>query len=248
MSEFNEFDTSAKQPQRDFGDILSHAFENYKGIIGYAIVLTVLLIVVSCLLALITGGWSEVMEMSRSAGPGYNSEIYKEMYSSGPIMWWMGGSFLFFILASPLIVGIIYLMHKKNSGQSLDFSDLFIGFKQNTVNIMLFSLIVTIITGICNNYLYYIPTIFIMPFFFLGYPILLFENKGAIDAIKKSFEIAKNNYGAFILLNLVAYLISVLGIVACCIGIIATASFYYASMYSAYVAYNGVPRQLTHTT
>lgn len=45
MSEFNEFDTSAKQPQRDFGDILSHAFENYKGIIGYAIVLTVLLIV-----------------------------------------------------------------------------------------------------------------------------------------------------------------------------------------------------------
>ncbi|AIL43815.1 hypothetical protein HZP84_12755 [Elizabethkingia anophelis] len=247
MSEFEEFDSSAKQPQRDFGDILSHAFNLYKGIIGYAIVVTLLIMAVSYFLSFLTGGWSQMVSMSQNSGYGYNAEAYKEMYTSGPVLWWAGSSTLFFILVSPIIIGIIYMMHKKNSGQVLDFSDLFIGFKQNTVNIMLYSLIYVIVATISTN-LCYLPAVFIMPLFFLGYPILLFENAGAIEAISKSFNIVKENYGAFLLLNLVAFLLSGLGIIACCIGIIVSAFFYYATMYSAYVAYNGVPKQLTHTT
>lgn len=67
--------------------------------------------------------------------------------------------------------------------------------------------------------------IYYAAFFFLGYPILLFENAGAIEAISKSFNIVKENYGAFLLLNLVAFLLSGLGIIACCIGIIVSAFF-----------------------
>jgi hypothetical protein len=32
----------------------------------------------------------------------------------------------------------------------------------------------------------------------LGYPILLFENASATDALSKSFNIAKENYGTFL--------------------------------------------------
>jgi hypothetical protein len=46
----------------------------------------------------------------------------------------------------------------------------------------------------------------------LGYPILLFENASATDAISKSFNIAKENYGTFLLTAIVGMLISVAGL------------------------------------
>ncbi len=67
-----------------------------------------------------------------------------------------------------------------------------------------------------------LPAVFVMPFFFLGYPILIFEKASAFDAIKKSFDIVQNNYGTILLTALLAGLISIAGVVLCCVGIYLT--------------------------
>jgi hypothetical protein len=41
------------------------------------------------------------------------------------------------------------------------------------------------------------PVLFGFSFLLLGYPILLFENASATDAMGKAYNIAKDNYGTF---------------------------------------------------
>jgi uncharacterized membrane protein len=78
----------------------------------------------------------------------------------------------------------------------------------------------------------------------LGYPILLFENASATEALGKSFNIAKENYGTFLGTTVLGALISIAGIVLCGIGIILTAPFMMIVMYSTYCAFLGKPRQI----
>jgi uncharacterized membrane protein len=89
-----------------------------------------------------------------------------------------------------------------------------------------------------------IPMFFIIPFFFLGIPYILFENATALEAIKKSFAAASSSYGTILGVSFISLIITVAGIIFCGIGILATAPFFYAAMYSVYCAFNGVPKQI----
>lgn len=248
MDNFKELETTGKIPDRDSGSIISHSFTIYKDIFVYPLVVGILLAVILSVLAGITGFWAALIGISEEAqSGGYNPDVYNEIYRSGPFLTFAGGASLFNILVfSPLIVGTIYIAHKKNINQPIEFSDLFIGYKQNFLNIVLYGLVFAIATGICS-WLFYVPAVFIMPFLFLGYPFLLFQNVSAIEALKNSIDVVKNNYADFLIINLVAYICSFLGIFGCCIGIIITYMFYYSTMYSAYCAYVALPRQLGQT-
>lgn len=246
MENFKDLQTVGTVPDKNSGSILSHAFELYKGILLYPIIAGVIIFIIVFILLSVTGLWGIIMEMSqnRDSMAGYNAEAYEDLYSGAPFLSFMGSFSLVNILVlSPLVVGTIYVAHKKNLNQQIEISDLFIGYKQNFINIVLYGLIFSIAVVICTN-LCYVPAVFVMPFFFLGFPFLLFQNVSAIEALKRSFDIVKDNYGDILLINLLAYLCSALGIVACCIGIIVTYMFYYSTMYSAYCAYVALPRQL----
>jgi hypothetical protein len=104
-------------------------------------------------------------------------------------------SSLFGLLLSPLYVGLIYMVNKFNTKNPIEFSDLFIGYRQNFVNILIYSFLSGIIFQL--QQLCFLPFIFVYPFLLIGYPILLFENASATDALSKSFNIAKENYGTF---------------------------------------------------
>lgn len=246
MENFNELETVGTVPNRDSGSIISHAYELYKGIFIYPLVAGLIFFIAVSIIASISGLGAIFMEMGQNSQSmsGYDAEMYNEIYRGTPFLTFMGGfSIANILILSPLIVGTIYIAHKKNLNQQIDFGDLFIGYKQNFLNIVLYGLIFSIAVIICTN-LCYVPAVFVMPFLFLGYPFLLFQNVSAIEALKNSFEIVKNNYGDFLLINLLAYLCSSLGLIACCIGIIVTYMFYYSTMYSAYCAYVALPRQL----
>ena len=90
-----------------------------------------------------------------------------------------------------------------------------------------------------------LPVFFVFPFFFIGYPILLFENASFSEALSKSFNIAKENYGALLGTSLLSLLISIAGVILCGVGIYLTLPFFVVASYSAYCAYFGTPRQLT---
>src|SRR5690606_24701856 len=136
-----------------------------------------------------------------------------------------------------------YLANKYNLNERLDFSDIFIGFKQNFLNIVLFTLVMSIALGI-SFAMCFVPGLFVLPFFMLGYPILLFENASFSDALKKSFNIAKENYGVFLGTSLLGLLVSVCGVFLCGIGIVFTMPIFLVVMYSLYVAFCGRPRPI----
>lgn len=242
MSEFNEFDQQGSVPNRETGSIISHAFEMYKGIFGYAIVAMIIYIIGGMIIQSVTGfNSAAIMEEMRSSGD-YGNFRYWETPGFSTYMTF---SSLFLLLLTPLYVGLIYMVNKFNTKNPIEFSDLFIGYRQNFVNILIYSFISGIISSVALG-LCFIPFIFVYPFLLLGYPVLLFENASAIDALSKSFNIAKENYGTFLGVSFLGMLISVAGIVLCGIGLILTAPFIMIVMYSAYCAFIGKPRQIMY--
>ena len=147
------------------------------------------------------------------------------------------------LLLAPLYVGIIYMANKYNNQERLQASDLFIGYRQNFVQIVIYSLLASVIMAIALM-MCLLPVFLVIPLLLLGYPILLFENASFTEALSKSFRIAKDNYGVFLGSSLLGLLISIAGVLLCGIGIVATLPFYFVVMYSTYVAYCGKPRQL----
>ncbi|EJL69730.1 hypothetical protein [Chryseobacterium populi] len=241
MSEFNEFDQQGSVPGKDTGSIISHAFEMYKGVILYAIVAMIIYVIGDSILQSITGfnSWNIAEEIRDTDG---NVSNFRSYYSPGLSLYYSFSSILGALL-SPLYVGLIYIINKYNTKSTVEFSDLFIGYRQNFVNILIYSLIAHVVLRIalamCG-----IPFFFVFPFFLLGYPILLFENASATEAMGKAYNIAKDNYGTFLGGSFLGLILSFCGVFACCIGIIVTGSFITAVMYSTYCAFLGKPRQI----
>ena len=240
MSDFNEFDQQGSVPNRETGSIISHAFEMYKGVFLYGVVAMVIYLIGGYLIQTITGFNSATMlDEIKSSDGNFN-------YWNAPgLPLYMTFSGLFGVLLAPLYVGLIYIVNKYNTKNQIEFSDLFIGYRQNFVNILIYSVLSSIISGVAMA-LCFLPFFFVYPLLLLGYPILLFENASATEALGKSFNIAKENYGTFLLTAFLGGLISIAGIILCGIGIILTAPFMMVVMYSTYCAFLGKPRQIMY--
>lgn len=243
MSEFNEFDQQGSVPERNTGSIISHAFEMYKGVFLYALVTMIIYLIADFVIQSITG---LNFYSNYSSFKDFDEDNYRNILVDTP------GSSLYYsfsgllsILLSPLYVGLIYITNKFNTKASVEFSDLFIGYRQNLGNILLYSLITNILLWV-SVAMCVIPVLFVYPLFLLGYPILLFENANAMDAISKTYNIAKENYGVFLGTAFLGIIISAAGIILCCVGIIFTLPFIYIAMYSIYCAYLGKPLQITY--
>lgn len=239
MSEFNEFDQQGSVPNKDTGSIISHAFEMYKGVFLYGIIAMVVYIIGGFIIQSITGfNSAAIMEEMKSSGS------YNFSYWNAPgFPMYVTFSGLFGLLLAPLYVGLIYIVNKFNTKSPIEFTDLFIGYRQNFVNILIYALLSWIISSIAIA-LCFLPFFFVYPLLLLGYPILLFENASATEALGKSFNIAKENYGTFLLTTFLGMIISIAGIILCGIGVILTAPFMMVVMYSTYCAFLGKPRQI----
>lgn len=243
MDNFNEFDQQGKVPARSTGDIISHAFDTYKGVVLYAIAAMVLYFIASIVIQSITGFNSAGIYEEMAANPGARINYF----ALPGFTTYMTISSLFGLLITPLFVGLIYISHKANTNQTISFSDLFYAYKNNFVNVLIYGLITGIITSV-GLALCVLPGLLILPLFLIGYPIILFENASATEALSKSFNIAKENYGTFIGVAVLSALISFAGIILCGIGLIATAPFYLTAAYSTYLAFAGLPKQITYNS
>ena len=240
MSNFDEFDQQGSVPRRDAISIITHAFEMYKGVFLYAIIGIVIYAIGDFLLQTLTGTkhWSSFSNISDWKRD-YTDMKYWESSNSS----YYFSTNILGILLSPLYVGLIYITNKFNNKATIEISDLFIGYRQNFLQIIFYTFLVDIIL-IISAFLCVVPMFLVFPLLLLGYPILLFENKNAIDSIKKSVNIAKDHYSIFLGTGLLGLLISISGILACCIGIIVTMPFIMVVMYSSYCAFLGKPRQI----
>lgn len=238
MDTFEEFDQPIG-PEKSAGAIIAHAFEIYKGIFMYGIAAVLLTSLISFLVQPISGFNSgDLMEEMKD-----NGDTFPSLWQVPGFTLYAGLSGLISLLLTPIYVGLIYIANKYNLQEKISFGDLFIGFKQNFVNIIIYALISSIIIAI-SVAMCLIPVFFVFPLLLLGYPILLFENATFSEALSKSFSIAKDNYGTFLGAAFLGFLISIAGAALCGIGIIFTFSFYLIVMYSAYCAFCGRPRPI----
>lgn len=238
MDTFEEFDQPIG-PEKSAGAIIAHAFEIYKGIFMYGIAAVLLTSLISFLVQPISGFNSgDLMEEMKD-----NGDTFSSLWQVPGFTLYAGLSGLISLLLTPIYVGLIYIANKYNLQEKISFGDLFIGFKQNFVNIIIYALISSIIIAI-SVAMCVIPVFFVFPLLLLGYPILLFENATFSEALSKSFSIAKDNYGTFLGAAFLGFLISIAGAALCGIGIIFTFSFYLIVMYSAYCAFCGRPRPI----
>lgn len=242
METFEEFDQPIG-PEKSSGAIISHAFEMYKGIFLYAIAVLLIMIAISFLIQPLLGFDSaEIMAESRNSPEDFLGNM-TNIWSIPGIKTYYGLSSIISLLLSPLYLGVIYMANKYNLKEPMNFVDLFIGFKQNFLNIVIYSLVFFIITTITFA-MCLVPGFLVLPFFMLGFPILLFENATFTEALSKSFSIAKDNYGTFLGATALGILISISGVFLCGIGIIFTWLFLWIVMYSLYCAYCGRPRPI----
>lgn len=238
--DFQEF-SKQNEPERTSSGVVGHAFETYKGVFGYAILAMVIYFAASMLIQMLTGYNSRAISQEIIASDGDFSA--SDMWTIPGARLYYGLSGLLGLLLAPLYVGVIYIANKYNYKQPISASDLFIGYRQNLVNIVIYSLISSIILTI-GFALCFLPGFLVMPFLLLGYPILLFENASFGEALSKSYNIAKENYGTFLGIALLSMAISIAGIVLCGVGLIATMPFFIVAMYSTYYAFVGKPRQI----
>lgn len=240
MENFSEVSKSTV-PDRNTSSVIGHAFEMFKSVVWYGLAAMLIYLVGGWILEKVSGMDSQlIMDEISSAGDDFSSV---DIFAIKGVKTYYALSGLLSLLLSPLFVGIIYMANKFNNAQSVQFNDLFIGYRQNFLNIVLYSLISTVVLGIAFA-LCFLPGLFVAPFFLLGYPILLFENANAIEALRKSIQVAKQNYGPLLGITLLGGLISIAGVIFCFIGILATLPFIYVVMYSAYCAFLGRPRAL----
>lgn len=243
MSEFNEFDQQGSVPERNTGSVISHAFEMYKGVFPYAIVAMIIYVLGGFLIQMISGFNSKnIAEDIRGYGndiSGYN------IWAAPGFTLYISLSWLLGLLLAPLYVGLIYMVNKYNTKTPIEFSDLFIGYRQNFVNILIYSVLSGIISSVAAFFCF-IPALFVFPLLMLGYPILLFENTSATEALSKTFNTAKENYGTFLGSTILGFIISIAGIILCGVGIFVTAPFIMVVMYSLYCAFLGKPRQIIY--
>ncbi len=238
MDTFEEFDQPLG-PEKSASGIIAHAFDIYKGVFLYAIVAVLISSAVSFLVQPISGfNSADLMEEMKDTG-----DSLPNFWAIPGFAFYSGLSALVSLLATPLYVGVIYIANKYNLQEPISFSNLFIGYRQNFVNIILYSLVagvlITIAMAMC-----FLPVFLVFPLLLLGYPILLFENATVSQAFSKSFAIAKDNYGTFLGTSVLGFLISIAGVFLCGIGLIFTMLFYLVVMYSAYCAFCGRPRPI----
>jgi len=251
MSNFDEFDRPIG-PEKDTGSIISHAFENYKNIIGYAILFVIISFLISTGISLLFPGinigldtYKEIIEAAKSGDSESIKDIVAEYQDLG------FGARSFTILASiiasvilyPLKAGLIYITHKSNTKQNIEFSDLFIGYKQNTVNIMLYGFVISVLASI-GSFFCLLPGLYIYIVGFVGLPIVFFGNKNVSEGLSLSFNATNDNFGLVLGVAVLAFLIKISGYLLCLIGAIATLPYIFSASYSLYCALFGTPYEV----
>ncbi len=251
MNNFNEFDQPLG-PEKNTSSVISHAFENFKSVYIYGIAYIIFAFLISFVISLLFPGSSlspsTMTEVIDAYKNGNTDEVSEIILSNQDISWASQGvsslaSIIGGALLYPLTAGLIYINHKNNTKQNIEISDLFIGYKQNTVNLILYGLVISILATIGLVFCL-LPGIYVYIAGFVGLPIVFFGNKNVSDGLSLSFSTTNQNLGLALGVAILGFLIAISGVLLCGIGAIITLPFIYSASYSLYCALFGTPHEI----
>lgn len=237
--------------QIDFGNVFNHAFENYKKIALYAglvLLIFIILFVVFTTVSLVS--ILGVTAMSKDFSP----ENFKiENLSESNLLILGVFSTLFSCLISPFQAAFLKMAHHGDRDEDFPVSSLFSYYKSPYIKeILISSLLISTINFAQTNLMMFIKldllgniiTLFISFATLLTVPLIIFGNLTALDAIKHSIKIIFKQPLVLLGLIIVAIIGSLVGLMACCVGILFTMPFLYSMNYAIYCAILGIDNPL----
>lgn len=236
--------------QLDFTTVFGNAFENYKKIalkVGLLfIILGIIVGAIAALVATIFFGFSMDYFVENS------QELQNFKMSGLPMLYlllYIIGMVIFTGIGSPIIAGIFKIADNGTKNQEVSIGTAFDYFKQPyfkelfiaSALIAFFGVILNLLLESLDFSIIGVLITYIISFFtFLNIPFIIFGNLKAIEAIQASITVVSKNILVLLGLLICGFLFVMLGIIACCIGIIFTMPFIYSLYYSIYNEVIGV--------
>ncbi|MEO8800101.1 MAG: hypothetical protein ABI551_19560, partial [Polyangiaceae bacterium] len=142
-----------------------------------------------------------------------------------------------FIPAAFLSTGMIRIMLSAGRGGTPSFGDLFGGGSRFLP--MYGAILLTGLVHVIAMMFLFIPFIFTMIFFIFVPFFVADADLGPIDAMKASYAASKDNWGKLFLLGIVAFLLTLAGELACCVGLLVAVPVTYLALTAVYVRLSG---------
>ncbi len=154
-------------------------------------------------------------------------------------------------LSAPLQAGFLKMCREGDKGE-VNIGSLFSYFRSPyTGKLIIAGLITVFLNSLCAFLLSFIPIFgsfinifFTLVFYFLFIfviPLIIFGNASIQDAFSLSVKLCMNKFFPIVGFMFLSYLLSICGLVACCIGVIVTIGFLWIGVYHLYKDAVGFP-------
>ena len=136
------------------------------------------------------------------------------------------------LIQGPLIAGFHIFTMKKLMGRNAEFGDLFKGF-----NFFVPTLVASLLIGIftfAGTLLCIIPGLVVAAMYKFTYLFILDKRMDFWPAMQASHAVVKNDYFGFTMFLILAFLVNVLGVLCCIVGVLVTIPLTFAAITVAY--------------
>ena len=233
----------------DFTTVFGNAFENYKKIALMVGLFSLLLGL--AFLVLFAVGFVLIYGMKdASFFENINPEAMQpENFSTPFLIAYIVAVVFLTALFSPITAGFIKMARDAAKGENISFGTAFEYysapfFKEIFVAIVILTFFTTtisiLLTFVGIQFIGGIVSLIISFFTFLAIPFIIFGNLKAIEAIQASVTVVSKHILILLGLGIVGFLFSMMGMIACCIGIIFTMPIIYSLYYCIYDEIIGV--------
>jgi len=145
------------------------------------------------------------------------------------------------LIQGPLIAGFHIFTMKKLMGRNAEFGDLFKGF-----NFFVPTLVASLLIGLftfAGTLLCIIPGLVVAAMYKFAYLFIVDKRMDFWPAMQASHAVVKNDYFGFTMFLILAFLVNVLGVLCCFVGLLVTIPLTFAAITVAYKEIVGFEQQ-----
>jgi len=233
----------------DFATVFNHAFENYKKIALYS---GLIILVFSIIALMIYMGVMIAYFGVESLTRDFLTEFSNQKFTGVELVIQTVSVSVLAALLAPFSAGFLKMADSADRDIEFNVSTIFTYYKgkyfaQLFVVAFIPSIIGTALANLVDSYdISYVGNVisFMVSYFmYLTLPLVIFGNLNAIDAIKSSIIIVTKNPLNIFAFFILGFIGSLIGIFACCVGIIFTFVFNSSMIYATYFAILGIQEE-----